>query len=344
MAYSTEERKQLLAVTAPRRKETIRAALDYMSRTGLSATDFARRLRTRGGSSYSRTTLNLFLNEKYHKISSDDSAICQAVEDFLAANPIEPCSRAEGRLYETQDVVMIRQHLYDALEYRRAYYLRGAPGTQKSFASEYLTAEITLREIPKNGNGARVFYIYCTENMRPTELMQEVAIAAGSLAAGSTRRIIRNLRFDLGRRKVAFLFDESQHLDVHCLETLRELHDRDPRCGMLFLGSHELEKTFNRLDMEQWRSRIHHGADLPGVSRDEAKWIINSEIGKEAAEEKIEFPKGSGKRMPRETALLDSSMATDLHKGRTVTYLNARTLFRALQGYQARKRSKGATT
>jgi hypothetical protein len=36
-------------------------------------------------------------------------------------------------------------------------------------------------------------------------------------------------------------FDEAQHLSIECLETIRELLDQPPHCGLLFAGTHELE-------------------------------------------------------------------------------------------------------
>jgi DNA transposition AAA+ family ATPase len=49
------------------------------------------------------------------------------------------------------------------------------------------------------------------------------------------------------------VFDEAQHLSIECLETLRELLDQPPHCGLLFAGTHELEAIFTRqaLELEQ---------------------------------------------------------------------------------------------
>jgi DNA transposition AAA+ family ATPase len=52
---------------------------------------------------------------------------------------------------------------------------------------------------------------------------------------------------------VLLVFDEAQHLSIECLETLRELLDQPPHCGLLFAGTHELEEIFTRqaLELEQ---------------------------------------------------------------------------------------------
>jgi hypothetical protein len=330
MAFSQDQRKELLAVTATRRREVIKSAIDYMSRVGLNEADFARRLRTRGGSSYSRTTLNLFLNERYHVISADDSQICQAVVDFITTNPITQQTTANGKkLYATTNARLIRRYFYEALDKGRAYLLRGAPGTQKSEVISHLVAELNQSEIRKNGHGRRAYPVYCGEGIRPTQLMKEVAIAASSSSMGDTRRIFRNLRFDLSGRRVLFIFDESQHLNIACLETIRELLDRPPHCGLLFLGSHEIENTFNRLDMEQWGDRVRQAIELPGIQEEEAAEIITAELG--------EYPESKIRK------LIKQCYGTDLRKGREVQYISARKLFFAIDAIKERRLEKGAT-
>jgi hypothetical protein len=329
MALSFEERKALLAPTAAKRREVIRAAMDYMSRTGLSETDFARRLRTRGGSSYSRSTLNLFLNERYHHVSGNDSSICLAIQDFIANNPAQVRIKVTGKLYETENVRLIRDQFYQALDGGEARYFKGAPGSQKSFVLLHLIADLTCAEVSKNGHGRRAFYIYCREGITPKQLMKRVAEAVGSLGAGDTDRILKNIRFDIGTRKSLLVFDESQHLSVPCLETIRELHDMPPHCGLLFAGSHNIGEIFNRLDMEQWASRLRKGTELPGLSEDEAREIVLGELGKQP-DAKVE-------------GLIKKCYATDLRKGRDVKYISARNLFLSIQAIQKRQIAKGAT-
>ncbi|MBZ5533077.1 MAG: ATP-binding protein [Acidobacteriia bacterium] len=276
-----------------------------MALSGLGEQDLAKRV------NYSHATLNLFLNNRYHEVSGDDSAICAAVESFMQAEPVSLETETEGALYETENVRLLRKYFYEALDWGVPYYFRGAPGTQKSFVLRSLVAELNRQDLVKNGHGRRAFYIYCSQGIRPTQLMKDVAIAARSISTGDTRRIFRNLRFDLRGRKSLFIFDEAQHLDIPCLETVRELHDMPPHSGLLFAGSHEIETTFNRLDMEQWASRLRKGAELPGIQEDEAEKIIRAELG----------PKANVKY------LVSNSYAKDLRKGRETKYISARYLF-----------------
>jgi DNA transposition AAA+ family ATPase len=76
--------------------------------------------------------------------------------------------------------------------------------------------------------------------------MKRVTERCGAIGLGTVDRLLRNLRFDLSQRKVLLVFDEAQHLSIECLETIRELPDQPPHCGLLFAGTHELEEIFTR--------------------------------------------------------------------------------------------------
>jgi type II secretory pathway predicted ATPase ExeA len=143
--------------------------------------------------------------------------------------------------------------------------------------------------------------------------MKRVAQSCGALGMGTVDRILRNLRFDLGQRKVLLVFDEAQHLSIACLETLRELLDQPPHCGLLFAGTHELEEIFTRqaLELEQWRSRFHAAQALPGISEEEAATIVHSELGLGLSQRKIQ-------------KLISKSRITDLRDGRRHSYVSAR--------------------
>ncbi|MCL5743187.1 MAG: AAA family ATPase, partial [Acidobacteria bacterium] len=80
-------------------------------------------------------------------------------------------------------------------------------------------------------------------------------------------------------RPPVVVMDEAQHLDVHCLEILRELHDRSG-CGLVLAGSHNLFENFlrGRQQLEQWLSRIDHKDPLPGLLEDEVAQIATREL------------------------------------------------------------------
>ena len=156
------------------------------------------------------------------------------------------------------------------------------------------------------------------KNMDKTMAMREIR------EANTVDRILRNLRFDLGQRKVLLVFDEAQHLSIECLETLRELLDQPPHCGLLFAGTHELEAIFTRqaLELEQWRSRFHAGQALPGISEEEAATIVHSELGLGLSQRKIQ-------------KLISKSRITNLRNGGQHSYVSARRLFWVIRELQA---------
>jgi DNA transposition AAA+ family ATPase len=185
-----------------------------------------------------------------------------------------------------------------------------------------LIAELNRSEIAKNGEGRRAYYVYVRQGIRSQDLMKRVAESCGAIGVGTVDRILRNLRFDLSQRKVLLVFDEAQHLSIECLETLRELLDQPPHCGLLFAGTHELEAIFTRqaLELEQWRSRFHAGQALPGISDDEAANIVHSELG--LSQRKIQ-------------KLIAKSRITDPRNGGRHSCVSARRLFWVIRELQA---------
>ena len=228
MALSYAVRRQLLEASLPESTEVRLELQDYLARTGMAPSDFARRI------NYARETVYQFLNGHYSRISSNDGLIRTAIRDFIAAHPIATPVISSGKLYETENARLLRQYFYEALDHGRAYYLYGAPGTQKTYVLQHLIAELNRSEIAKNGEGRRAYYIYVRQGIHSLDLMKRVAQSCGAIGMGTVDRILRNLRFDLSQRKVLLVFDEAQHLSIECLETLRELLDQPPHCGLLF--------------------------------------------------------------------------------------------------------------
>ena len=162
MALSHAERRQLLAANLPESNEVRLQLQDYLARTGMATPDFARRI------NYSRETLYSFLNGHYSWISGNDGPIRGAIRDFIAAHPIATPVISSGKLYETENVRLLRRYFYEALDHSRAYYLYGAPGTQKTYVLQHLIAELNRSEIAKNGEGRRAYYVYVRSSASST--------------------------------------------------------------------------------------------------------------------------------------------------------------------------------
>src|SRR5438270_12752350 len=122
MALSSEQKRQLLARELPSIQAVRSQLQDYMERTSLQIGDVAARI------NYSRVSLYHFMQGRYENVSRSSAQIRAAIVDFIAAYPIEPVTKSGGRMYETENVRLIRKCFYEALDGRRAYYFRGAPG------------------------------------------------------------------------------------------------------------------------------------------------------------------------------------------------------------------------
>jgi DNA transposition AAA+ family ATPase len=330
MALSVEEKKRLLAPTDGQRRNLVARVNEYMSRTGMNALDFSARV------GYSRSAINHFLNQRYFHVSGNDAAIVAAITDYMDRNPIAPRNEAQGKLYETENVRLIKHCFTRALNQRCAYYFRGAPGCQKTFVLEHLIAELNREEAIRQQR--RAYLIRCRIGIRPNDLLKRVAMEVGALQTGGIDRIINNLRHHLRQTKTLLVFDEAQFLDIAGLETLRELLDIG-LVGLLFAGSHQLEDTFKRLDMAQWRSRIRKGEGLPGVSDEEARLILRNELPKIAD---AAMSRMIGHWQIKQTRVESSGCyETDYYMGEKRGYISARLLFLAIEEVKLRQAEKG---
>lgn len=281
----------------------VRAELqEYMQRTGLTSSDFARRI------NYSVASMYTFIQGRYQ---GSNGRLCTTIREFIEQHPVQAMTRDAGKLYETENVTKLRGIFYECLDQQRAGVVYGGPGSQKTFALKHLIAELNCIDLAKNGHGRRAYYVYCRQGIRPNDLLKRIARACGSSPIGNTDRVIQNLRFDFGNRRVLIVFDEAQHLDIASLETVREILD-ELGCGLLFAGSHDVIRTFARSsELEQWNSRLRITAELPGLTDSEAEQIVKEELGTASARQIA--------------ALLKDSRVPDIRKKQD--YISARRLF-----------------
>lgn len=319
MPIARELKREALAKTLPRRRELISRTRQYMQQAGLREQDMAARI------NYSRAALNNFLGDRYEAISGDDSAISLALTEYMDSHPVAPMTEARGKLYITGNVKLIKRCFDRALAQSCAYYFRGAPGCQKTFVLKHLIANLNREELGKDATRRRAYYIRARKNIRPGDLMKRLAMNIGIDATGGIDRILRNLLYELRGSNSLLVLDEAQLLSIDCLEVLRELLDF-PGVGLLFAGSHQLEDTFDRLDMAQWRSRIRKGEGLPGLSEDEAREILRSELPKIAASSM--------------NSMIAKSYEVDYYRGQKTRYISARFLFMAIDEVLLRKQEQ----
>jgi hypothetical protein len=330
MRSTTEEKRTALDCE----RETDAAARarieDYLSRTGLERKDFARRI------NYSYDTLRIFLTDRYHRIAGSACNLIAAADAYMDSHPIGLETRAGGELYDTANVRIIRATFEQLFPQPVAYMIYAPPGSQKSFVLEHEVARLNLTEMAEP-NGRRAFYVYMRQNIRPRDMMRRIAVKCGCRANANVEAMLEDLRFEFRGRRVLLVIDEAQHLSIECFETLRELLDQPPYVSLLIVGSHDLKRTFDEFSatLEQWNSRIIDKVRLPGLERDEARGIIEREIGSFLHQHN-----------PQDAA----KMADELIAGATVsdaftanrTYINVRTLTNALNRIKAAAIAKAA--
>jgi DNA transposition AAA+ family ATPase len=268
----TEPRKQQLDATAQRRHRVQAAIRDYLDRTGMSRTDFARRI------GYGTATLTMFLNDRYHHVGGDDSRISKAAIEFMTRYPVQAPSTFAGTMYEIGNVRVMRSIITRSLERAQIWMAYAPPGSGKTDVVRFLIAE--HNKVHGLDSKRQIFHIYCRQGIRPRDLLRRVAYACGTSGAGEIDRLIANLQWEFKDKRVLLVFDEAQHLSIDCFETLRELFDQEPHFSLMFTGSHELDRIFTAFSgtLEQLERRVTDKVTLPPVTREEAAGIVRSEL------------------------------------------------------------------
>lgn len=249
------------------RAEQVRElATEYIHRTGMAPADFARRI------GYRYTTLHGFLSGRVRN-EKGDPRICQAILDYLDANPIPPPEEFTGKLHDTAAVGAIRATIGKLIARRCIAMVYAPPGSGKTDLWRALSQEYSAQ------SGASIFRVYCRIGITPRDLIRRVAVACASAADLSIDRTLRNLRFEFRGRRVVVNFDEAQHLSAECFEVLRELFD-ELGWSLCFSGSHELDRVFLKWagTLEQLDGRVTERVYLPAPTVEEATGIIRSEL------------------------------------------------------------------
>jgi DNA transposition AAA+ family ATPase len=247
--------------------EVRQLAKQYMRRTGMSPQDFARR------AGYRYTTMTQFLSATYRRgPGSKETAICGAILRFLGTAHQDNADEFHGKLYEVGNVRTMRDLFRRLCEKPCILLSYAPPGSGKTDVARALMPQFTSADV-------HIFRVYCRARIAPRDLMRRIATACGSSGDYNTERTIANLRYDFSGKRVALYLDEAQHLDVECLETVRELYD-ELHWSLCFAGSHQLDRIFTKWvgDLEQLERRIADKITLPTLTPDEADGIIRSEL------------------------------------------------------------------
>jgi DNA transposition AAA+ family ATPase len=302
---------------APPTAKVLAAANAYLTRADLSHAEFADQI------GYGVSTIHMFLAGRYH--ARDDKYLRAAVWDYMQRSPLDVQARSKGVLFETENYHHILRYFKRATLNGEWVLLYGPPGTQKSFVLDHLICQLHREKKQLAG------YVYASADMRPLPLLKRIGRALGVPVRAQTKeRLVNTIVTSFARMEQvpAIVIDEAQHLDVTCLEIVRELHDLSG-CGIVLAGSHMLLQGFMRADrkghLEQLLSRIDHRDELPGLREDEVRKIAEREWGKKLGEKFI------GK-------LVEQCRVEDIFASKEMrSYLSVRRLVKAIAQYKSEK-------
>jgi len=319
----SEEQRQEIERSTPASAAVRKALNQYLELTGMTPSEFADAM----GCSYNK--VKYFLRDEYETIAGSDQAVRRDLWEFMQSHPVAATTKGPGKLYATEDYRLLRRYFYLALTRRRAYVVQADPGIGKTFGAKHLISELNRREISNNGTGRRAYFVRSSGTMTPTQLLKEVAMACGVSPVGDSRRVVRALRRAFNARAVVIIIDEAQQLSIAALEAVRELLDEPPYCGLLILGSHDLEHKFtiaNAVELEQWNGRVFGYKTLSGLSEDEARLIISEEL-----------PELPSKAV---SSFVADCMVPHLRK-RSTKYVSTRRLMAAIEDIKASDEDEG---
>lgn len=335
MALSAAHKAALAA--HPQDETEMRARLiRFMAARGLTDADMA------ALTGYSRAAISHFRLGRYATLSANPAALMEVLDEVLAKNEIDLDDEPTGKLYtHTRDYKFLRQAFYSALDYGKAYQVHGNPGTQKSYVAWALRNEVAAADAHKNGAARRVIWVEPMARVAPQEFLKQIATACGLHPSGTKQQLVLKIRYALAGRRSVMVFDEAQRLSPECLENIRPLLDHKPFIGMLFMGTHNLNGIFERIELAQWDDRIQKGREMPGLNEEEAELILREELPwLNAAERKDLIARSRRKDLG---ALLRLTRGDRRHApalGEIPTYINARRLFRTIEGVQQKRAAR----
>ena len=327
-----QELKDALAQLELPEDRAVRARVElFLMESGYTIRDLADKI------GYSPVSTSLYLNANYnlhHERDSNTRLIRARLISYLDEAELPKDNTPQKPLYNTTAHAAIRKAFYRALNHRAdnrgyGYCFDGGPGTGKSRIAEALVREVGASE------SHSAYYIYCGDHNSPMELLKTICIEMRIPARGYLEQLIRKIQFALAKKRGIIVFDEAQHLPRQTVERIRQLLDRPPYIGIMFLGSHDIQQSFRDLKMEQWRRRLVATIVLPGLTEEEAEQIIVGEFGRASLKQIDYLIQASivpDPRYPIQKGNAERTFAYErVYHGRTYeAYLSAGALFAAI--------------
>jgi DNA transposition AAA+ family ATPase len=274
MAKSEAERAVAVGTSVPPYGVVVRAAQEYMARAGMEPHDLACEV------GYAKSTIRHFFLGSYTRVASTDLYLRRAISTFMEEHPL-PGEDAQlpSKLLPTRDTRLILERIEQAREHARIIVIEGPPGTSKTTALRWASAErnrLQLRD---------TFYIRARTRISGYALLRRLASLLGANPNATRDRLVSNVVRKLRQiHHAVLLIDEAQNLlDDHAeaFEQVRDVID-EAGCGCVLAGHwnfiRHLTDGMGRF-LEQWLSRIDLRDHLRGLAEGELDEIAEQRLG-----------------------------------------------------------------
>jgi len=268
------ERLVTPGVDVPGYGVVVHAAREYMAKAGMEPHDLACEI------GYAKSTIRHFFFGSYSRVASTDLYLRRAIWDYIAEHPLPgEDARLPGKLLPTRDTRLIMERIEQAREHGRIIVIEGPPGTSKTTALRWVSAErnrLRLRD---------TFYIRARTKISGVALLRRLASLLGANSNATRDRLVSNVVRRLQQvHHPVLLVDEAQNLledRAEAFEQLRDVID-DAGCGCVLAGHwnfiRHLTDGMGRF-LEQWLSRIDLRDHLRGLAKEEVDGIAEQRLG-----------------------------------------------------------------
>lgn len=274
MAKGASERLIAAGSNVPPYGVVVQRLRDRMIKADMGPKDVAEEL-GRGESS-----VRHFLYNTYKRVASTDLYFRRDVCEYLEDHPLPgDDARLPAKLLPTRDTRLLLERTDWAREHRRIVVIEGMPGTSKTTALRWASAE-------RNRLGLKdTFYIRARTKVSGFTLVRRLASLLGANPNATRDRLVSNVVRKLQQiHQPVLLIDEAQNLlDNHAeaFEQLRDVID-EAGCGCVLAGHwnfiRHLTNGMGRF-LEQWLSRIDLRDHLRGLAEEEVDEIAEQRLG-----------------------------------------------------------------